>query len=269
MAYLPISTTFDSVFTIVGPDGSTAVFNDPTSANYVGTVTEVTGLDSAEVRESATDLTESDGGAHGPFYEGRRPVTINCKVYGHATVLERAERIDRARRATRGLRADATLSWTPTFSGAPALFIPVRRQQPFRESGTWVKDIQIALVSQHTPIFSQALHTVNMGVASENLGNYPAYPIVTITGPSTNPTVSDGARVLRTALALASGEVVEFDMLNHSGVFTAGARAGQSANRYINWDTTSWCYLPGLNTAQTFALTGGGSATIKYRDCWA
>ncbi len=58
-------------------------------------------------------------------------------------------------------------------------------------------------------------------------------------------------------------------MLNHTGLFTSGARVGQSANRYIDFTTTAWPYLTGLGTSQTFALTGGGTATVQYRDTWA
>jgi hypothetical protein len=446
MAYYPRATSFEAVYRLTGPDGAVAVFNDPTDANYVGALTEVTGLDSADIRESASDLTESDGGAHGAFYLGRRPIVLNCRVFGHASVSERDIRIDRARRASLALRGDATLSWKPATRGenlvanprgvtdtagwsatatgvssggtmtrqtglstlavgttglqvvtggtgnanqgigysasviagktyavsvaarrtvgtangevfiagvntatinstvsstsfvvytttftaaatgtvvigirqptsntttgtyqisdvmlAPGVdptykdgdtagwfwqgdsgvsasgdfveqFTTVRRQQPFRESGAWVKDLQIPLVSEFATIFSTALKSSAMGVAAENRGNYPAYPLVNITGASTNPTVSDGTRTFKTTgLTLAAGETVQFDMLYHTGVFTnnAGGRINNSANRYIDFATTQWPYLTGNGTTQTFALTGGGSATIQYRDSWA
>lgn len=446
MAYYPMAASFEARYVLVGPDGSTAVFNDPFDPNYVGALTEVTGLDSADIRESAFDLTESDGGAHGSFYMGRRPIVLNGSVFNHATVQERQARLDRARRASLALRGDASLTWravgrfenlvtnpraqnnttgwtsgasflvnsgatltrqtgltppvgttgfqiattgsgsanqgathavtlttgtvyaisaaycrtagtgsaelviaasgantatigstltatgwttisgtfTPTVSGSyslsfrqPAsntnastfqfsdvmvspgttttyrdgdtagwfwngdagnsssgdyieLYVPVRRQQPFRESGAWVKNFQIPLVSQYATIFGSAVKTVAAGVATENRGNYPAYPLLNITGASSDPTISDGTRVFRTlGLTLGSGEVVQFDTLNHTGVFTAGGRVGQSANRYIDWATTAWPYVSGLGTSQTFALTGGGSATVQYRDTWA
>lgn len=273
MAYYPLATEIGAIYKLQSPDGVIAVFNDPSDPNYVGMLTEVTGLDSAEVRESATDLAEADGGSHGSFYFGRRPITLSGKVFGHATLADRDARMDRARRACLALRGDATLSWKPSdFATRTFLevFTPVRRSQPFRESGQWVKEFQIALVSEYAYIFGTTLKTANMGVASENQGSVPAYPLVTITGASTNPTVSDGTRIFRTTgLTLAAAEVVAFDMSNHTGVFTAGARAGQSANRYIDFTTTAWPYLTGLGTSQTFALTGGGSAQISYRDTWA
>ena len=268
MAYQPLAIEIGAVYTLTGPDGSVAVFNDPLSASYVGALTEVTGLDSAEVRESAQELVEADGGAHGAFYLGRRPITLTGRVFGHASVTERNQRLDRARRASLALRGDSVLKWTP--AGAQEVFCSVRRQQPFRESGAWVKDFQIALVSEYAAIYSTALVTKAGGVAGENQGNYPAFPIVEITGTSVNPTVTDGTRTFTTTgLTVASGEKVEFDMLDHTGVFTVGPRAGQSANRYINFATAQWPYYSGLGTSQTFVLTGGGTLSTRYRHTWA
>jgi hypothetical protein len=244
------------------------VFNDPTSGDYVGALTEVTGLDSAEIRESASDAVESDGGDHGAFYLGRRPVVLNGRVFGHASVAAREARLDKARRASLALRGDSILKWTP--AGAQEVFIPVRRQQPFRESGGWVKDFQISMVSELATIQSTALVTSAAGVAKENNGNWPAFPTISITGASADPTVSDGTRIFTTTgLTLTGTETVAFDMRTHTGVFTAGARNGQSANRYINFATTAWPYLTGQGTAQTFVLTGGGSLSFSYRHTWA
>lgn len=269
MAYQPIATEIGAVYTLIGADGvSTAVFNDPTSGNYVGALTEVTGLDSAEVRESASDVVESDGGVHGAFYLGRRPIVLSGRVFGHASVTERNQRLDRARRASMSLRFDSELRWTPT--GGQTVYIPVRRQQPFRESGAWVKDFQIPLVSELAIIRSTALVTVNAGVAAENQGNWPAYPILTISGPSTNPEVDSGTFAFRTTgLTLASGESVAFDMRTHTGVFTAGPRIAASANRYINFSATDWPYLLGLGTSQTFTMSGGGTLSVSFRHTWA
>lgn len=272
MAYYPIATEVGAVYTLTGPDGSVAVFNDPASGNYVGMLTEVTGLDSAEVRESAQELVEADGGSHGAFWFGRRPIVMTCRVFGHATAAARKLRIDRARRAAIAMRTDAVLTWKPSDFATEGieLFTSVRRQQPFRESGAWVKELQIALVSEFAFIYNTTLKSVATGVATENRGNTPAYPIVEFTGASTNPTMSDGTRVFRTTgLNLAGGEKVEFDMSNHTGRFTAGARNGQAANRYIDFTTTKWAYVTGLGTSQTFAMTGGGTGLIKYRDTWA
>lgn len=422
MAYFPLATEVGARYVLTAPDGSTAVFNDPTDASYVGMMTNVSGLDGAEVRESSSDLVEADGGTHGAFYMGRRPITLEAKVFGHLSIPDRNLRVDRARRASLALRGDANLSWKPSwrrdnfalngdsdvdlaniynvaasltagasitrstaqFQVAPAsvqavttaanqgvayglttlvagttysvsfwlkgnaggetldfyvwtsdssgnfygpngqnstgntgplttgwrnfafeftpsstllnprlvvrtispaaltffadtaqvrdyveLYVPVRRNQPFRESGGWVKDLQLSLVSEYSFIFGAAVKNIASGVATENRGNVSAFPLLNMSGIAVDPTASDGTRTFRTTgLSLAPGETVQFDMLNHTGVFTSGARVGQSANRYINFATTQWLALPGLGTSQTFTVSAGG-LSIAYRDTWA
>jgi hypothetical protein len=267
MAYLPLAIETAAIYTLTAPNGVIAVFNNTADSNYVGMLEEVTGLDSADVRESATDLVEADGGAHGAFYFGRRPITLRGKVFGHPTVAERNRRLDLARRASLALRGDSVLKWTP--AGGVEVFVNCRRQQPWRESGGWNKDFQIAMVAESAVIQSTAVKTVAAATASENRGNYPAYPVLTLTGASTNPTVTSSTGVFRTTgLVLAAGESVAFDMLNHTGVFTAGVRNGQSANRYIDFATTAWPYFVGNATTQSFTQSGG-ALSIAYRDTWA
>jgi hypothetical protein len=111
--YYPYSPQHSAIYTLTSPSGVKAVFNDPFDADYVGMIQEISGLDSADIRESAEDLVEADGGVHGRFYHGRRPITINGKVFGHATQRERDIRLDKIRRASAALREDALLSWVP------------------------------------------------------------------------------------------------------------------------------------------------------------
>lgn len=279
MAYLPFAQEASPVYTLTSPTGAVAVLNDPTSPNYAGMLAEITGLDSAEVRESTSDLVEADGGAHGRFYFGRRPITMKVGVFNHGTALERAQKIDRLHRAAQALRGDALLTWAPTYSPTAGLQVPIRLQQPIRDTGAWAKEVQLALVSASAVITSQVINesasfaSAGAGVVLENIGSYLAFPIIQITGASTNPVVNDGhGGSLKTGpagytLTLLAGETVEVDCLNHSAYFIAGARTGQSANRYLNFATTTvW---PNLVTGNnTFTLTGGGTAKVLYRHAW-
>lgn len=114
MAYYPHEPETSAHYKLYSPEsGITAVFNNPSDPNYVGMVAEITGLDSPEVREQAEDLVMSDGGNHGAFYHGRRPITLNGRIFGHATMAERRLRSDRVRRASLAMRRDAILSWAP------------------------------------------------------------------------------------------------------------------------------------------------------------
>jgi hypothetical protein len=112
MARMPFSPQLNAIYTLQYA-GFKAVFNDPFDPDYAGMLTEVSGLDSPDIRESAEDLVESDGGVHGNFYFGRRPVTLSGRIFGHATAADRDRRLDLVRNASMALRSDAVLSWEP------------------------------------------------------------------------------------------------------------------------------------------------------------
>jgi len=61
-------------------DGIRVVFNDPSDADYVGVLSNISGLDSPDVREAADDLIGDDGGVHGNFYYGRRPIVLEGMI---------------------------------------------------------------------------------------------------------------------------------------------------------------------------------------------
>ncbi len=275
MAYIPYSPQLSCKYTLTAPSGLKAVFNDSADADYVGALTDLSGLDSAEVRESASELTEADGGAHGAFYFGRRPITMSIRVFGAATELARDARIDKLRRVMKEcMRLDGILSWQNSPTGSTVQMQTwVRAQQPTRITGNWVKEIQIALVSQYAPLYGSTLKqsadtASGTGIVVENQGDYPTYPLFQLVGTSTNPAVTNpGAQGLRTTgLSLANTERVEFDMLNHTGVFLVGARAGQSANRYIDFANTQ--FIPLVSGNNTITLSFGGTLKIIYRDAW-
>jgi len=155
------------------------------------------------------------------------------------------------------------------------MYTTCRRQQRFQESGEWVKEVQVPLVSEYATLFSTGQKTLTAtsgnAAACENRGNYESYPILEWTGAGTNPRATDptGGDFRTTGLTLAAAEVVRFDMLNHTGVFTVGARAGQTANRYIDWANTKWIDLPGNATTSVTNVAGSGTMRVLWRDVWA
>lgn len=277
MAYYPYSPQIDAKYVILGPQGTRVCFNDPVDADYVGMLSDVTGLDSADVRESAVDLVGADGGSHGDFYFGRRPIAMTGMSFGHASSLQRDTRLAKLRRVTNALRSDMTLQW----QNKPfASTVPMQtwcRLQNRRYSGGWNKEFQLGLVSEYAVLFSQELkESTGSPITVENRGDWPSFPLLRITGISNDPTVtvdsldtSEANMVLfTTGLALAAGETIEIDTLNHTATFVAGARNGQSGNRHINFGTTvRW---PALHYGQsTVTLGGGGTLTVTWRDVWA
>src|SRR5512146_1049320 len=114
MPTIPDGPEYGVKYTLEGPDGTKAVFNDSTDPNFVGSLSpESSGLDSADVREAAADAVEADGGVHGNFYYGRRPVVLQGTIIA-SSATQRNERASRLKQASNAMRADATLKWTPT-----------------------------------------------------------------------------------------------------------------------------------------------------------
>lgn len=146
MAGADLGVEWGAKYTLTGPDGTVVVFNDSTDANYIGILSpESSGLDSADVREEAADRVEADGGIHGAFYDGRRPVVLQGTIIA-SSKLQRNERVGKLKRATHALRGDAILKWKPE-GASEEVQLRLRRQQPLRITKGYVKDFQAALVS--------------------------------------------------------------------------------------------------------------------------
>lgn len=277
--YVQWAPQFGCKYSLIASDGSTAVFNDDTNANYVGALNEVSGLDSPEVRESAQDLVEADGGQHGNFWRGRRPIVLSGIVFNHATLTQRDQRLDKLRNVVGKMyRTDGELQWSNNPVGTyPTMRCWVRLQQPLRISGGWNKEFQVPLVSQYPQIFgtsgnnSAVTASGPTGVLVANQGDYPYYPLVYVYGPSTNPLVGNFTHseiFYTTGLTVASGETLRINMFTHSADFIAGARTGQSANRYIDFaNTVSWPAVYPDNNG--FYLTGGGTFQVYWVDSWS
>jgi hypothetical protein len=150
-----LGVEYGAVYTLTGPDGTKAVFNDSSDPNYVGILSpESSGLDSADVRESAQDGTQRDGGVHGDFYYGRRPVVLQGTVIA-SSKADRAAKIAKIKRASNALRADATLSWPAEGITGGVNVLGLRRQQPVRFTKGWVKDFMIPLVAADAFIYGK------------------------------------------------------------------------------------------------------------------
>lgn len=115
MTYFPYGPAYGDIFWLSSPSGAvTARFNgDPSDPDWTGVLTEASGLDSPDIRESAEDLSEADGGIHGNFWTSRRPIVLTGTSYGHTTLAQRAARLDKISRASQALRGDSELHWLP------------------------------------------------------------------------------------------------------------------------------------------------------------
>lgn len=283
-------------YTLEGPDGTKAVFNDETSPYYSGILIpeECSGLDSAEVRENIVDRTEQDGAIQGDQFYGKRPVVLTGVIIADSPLV-RSEAADRIMRASNSMRKDSSLIWTP--EGGEQMFTRLRRQQPTRITGNWRKKFQISMVGADPRIYSTAQNVVSvlaapaaengraydknfnmsygaatpsgiLNVVNDGSGQSP--PIMRIYGPGINPTLTNnttGQQINLTYTLVSAEEYLELDF------FARTIRLNGSANRYsaFNFETSEWFYLePGQNEIRLSwsSFTAGAKLEILYRDAW-
>lgn len=280
-----------ATWTIVGPDGTTIIFNDGSSGLYLETVT---GFDSPNVRQNVEDIPEFDGAIAGDAYFGSRPITLSGKVAA-SSAAQRNATVVNMQRALRGLRGDVTLQSQP--QGLPAMQTTARLDN-VRFTGGYVKDFQIALICPDPRIYSQTLNTgaasgvaatpgasfslafpINFGGGSgatvtvnvTNDGNFTTFPVITVHGPAVNPQIRNGntgESLFLDGLTLATGDYVVLDFSART------VTDGTGANRYskVRFPGSIWFTLdPGSSAIQLFT-SGASAATeldIAWRDAWA
>ena len=292
---VPTGTQISAKFTLIGPDGTRCVFNDQTDRDYVGVLTDVTGLDSPDVRESADDLVQMDGGIHGDFFYGRRPVTLSGVFLNPTSADDRNRRQTKLQRASNAMRGDAVLFWM--LDGGVEQQITVRRQQPLRITGQWQKQFQLQVIAADPRIYSTTLSnsttTTNTGATYtgrsypktypfsypysppvgqlivNNAGTTPTFPIITIQGPGANPVIANytTGEDLRLTLTLAVNDVLTIDTLNRTVILNNT----QSRYSAVNFATSEWFGLqPGNNTLQLSfdAFISGSVFSCSWRDAW-
>ena len=101
-----------------------------------------------------------------------------------------------------------------------------------------------------------------------NAGNYPAWPIIVLNGPLTNPNIINETtgEFMNLALDLNSGDQIIIDCLNKTIV--QGGVTNQISTK--TYESTFWTLQPGNNVIN---LPSGvpdqtGSAIISWRDQW-
>lgn len=287
-------------YVLVGPDGTRAVIGnsdeakaDPDWCGFVDPEAGIVGLDGADVRESADNLVEQDGGVHGPFYEGRRAVVLNVIVDPANVGNVRQNQLERKlKRATRALRADTVLTWTPSDIGLE-LRLLLRRQGKVTIAGRRPHTMQIPMVSADAAVRSsseaQAEVVPDAGggivgytspyaspygttapVAGQtflvNQGDLDAIPRFRIDGPITNPEIlnnSTGQRI-KLLYTLAAGEWLDVDV-GRKTVLLNGMASRFGAVVYP--DTKWWRLRSGSNDVRLLAAaySAGAKLTTYWR----
>lgn len=264
-----LGVEYGCTYVLEGPDGARAVLNDSTDKDFVGILSpESSGLDSSDVRESANDRAQEDGGIHGDFYEGRRPVVLVGTIIA-SSATDRNEKVAKIKRASRALRRDATLTWQPQ-GAASKVSLSLRRQQPLRITKGFVKEFQIPMVAAY-PFprgkFREEAGSVASPVILENLGDGEALPIVYVfssTGKGTikNPIITNATAKssIKLNAEIKEGEQIEIDFRSHTIL-------RESKNEYSTLDfvsSTWWTILPGKNEIKISA----GEIEVAFQDTY-
>lgn len=265
-----------ATYSITGPDGTQAVFNDSSHPNFVGWLREIGGLDSPEVRLEVAQIGGMDGAfLTSPGYYGARPITLGG-VLAPGTATNVNQREEQLRRATDALRGDCTLSWWP--SGLNEMQIGCRRQQPLRITPGRPREFQLSLVAPDPRIYSveQVTRIVtyaqsqSMDILVGNAGTAYAPVVIRVTGPIVGPSVqlaNTGERLWFPGLTVPAGQTLLID----TGKKTA-TMSGLNKYHELNFTESSWWMLP-PEGAPLIRLLGSGLAAatelrIEYRHAW-
>lgn len=229
-------------------------FNDPTDSDNIGSLTNIEGLDSPEVREQGENLQEFDGGIHADrFYFGRRPVTLSGVIHGHSSISARNTNLQKLMDVTGAMRDDMTITWQP--SGGQEVFLNVRRQQPLRIEGMGLnKTFSAGMIAADPRIYSTATHTQAISgspVTVTNAGNTPSPPSILVAGSWASGGVIniDGDNTFILSQDLPADKSLLLDVLTRA--VSLGDRAVTRKNIYFNPTFTPGVTLGGGDTPNT------------------
>lgn len=135
-------------YEITGPDGTRVVVGNSNTAkadpDWIGWLDPENGISiSREIRQSAEDATDVEGGYHGLFHRGRATINLQGSLDPTLGITATETKLQRA---TRALRTDALFKFTPT--GYPTRAFWVRLAQDPVFSGRRPKQFNAQLVSQ-------------------------------------------------------------------------------------------------------------------------
>lgn len=280
MANEPTAGQSSAIYTLTSPRGNSAVFNDEASPDFVGSLAgddAVSGLDSPEVRQTLHDLVEADGSISSQVFHGPRPFTLQGFIKA-PSISVRNDRETKLRQVVNEcMRADGTLTWTP--DGGLSQRLNVRKNQPIRVRGGFVKEFLIAMVAADPRIYGSTLNTLTdtgtpLTLAVVNDGNGDSPPVlIRVTGPVTNPLVrrvqgSNDDALKFAGLVIAGGAFIDINMLNKTAVDNLGASVYSFVDFPANADW--WELLPGSNTVtvEGTGQTAASALRVDWRSVW-
>lgn len=258
-----------AIYTITAPSGvdgfgEIAVLNDPTSANFVGYLEDLSfGL---EVRENADDKVEAHGGVHGPFWHGRLPFTMEISLEEAATWPLSNARYEKLRAACNAMAAPGSVVWTEQGRAATKLLF-VEQQSP-RAS----KDGRVMFqgVSANRLILASTATTGAPGSGLTNAGKAATFPTFTFTsGASGTVVLSRTSPSPTESLTLTIGGTNGLAASTSTTVDFAARTVYQGStfkNSAIAFPSSVWWAMaPGANT---ISASGASSVSISWFSAW-
>lgn len=262
--------------------------NAPADPNFVGYVTDITGLDDAGVRENAQVIVAGDGGHHGPFWRDRRPWTLSGIIMPTFPLLAR----DKAQELLEGIlgqamQADGYLTWTPADSIQRMLAF--RKQQPVRITkgqSNVEKLFQVAAVTADFRVVAWQVSTLSASnnlpggtgaqIIAQNLGNADAAPKFVLSNKSTGNIVIQNVTTNKSLVLdnppLSGGDAITVDLTGPYPTIIE-QNSGLDYSGYLDALQTDWTIaLAGVNSVangnNTFNVTGVTSCTLSWRHSW-
>jgi hypothetical protein len=261
-----VSTESSAIYTFTSPRGIVAVVNNPAIATvppasgaFVGWLTETpAGLDAPDIREAFANVPQGDGGVHGDFHYGRRPLVFQGVIPTDPLNYENP-RIDLLAAATDAMKADGTITWTE--SGSTIQKLVRFRLQSFRITGLRPKEFTVGVVSADYRIVSNTEHSASASSTVNNAGNTGSLPRFQLTsGTYTNPTFTNGAtgETLQVMVTGSGTLIVDF-------VTRTITQGGVDKRSQLVWPASTWWELAPGNTAVSVS---SGSGTVFWRDAF-
>jgi hypothetical protein len=271
---------------IIGVNSFT--LNDPTSANPVTLDEPIAGLSMPPIRTSSGTYSGRDGGYVGAQFYGMRLITMTGFIFGSPALVESTRRAFEAAVATGTILLTITTNAGNQYLAncyLDSLDIPINRsltKAPFN----------LSLIAPDPTIYDNSASGLNtativpvngggltwpitwnpvtwlpggLPTTITNSGNVIAYPVITLTGSATNPTITNtttGQLFSILGLTTTGTDVITIDMANRTVLLNGGSILG-----YVTTTSSWWPLLVGGNSIK---LTTGNSSdtvtgTLSYR----
>jgi hypothetical protein len=278
--------------------GSLQLMQDGTDTGYTVEM-PIEGLDAAEYRESLYDKPGEDGAVLSSLFYGPRIISLP----GHINATQTAAQYETKRRALAtacAVRRDVNgqplaTRLSLTTRGGSSYFVDVFPRKPkFDYEYATTGNFQLHFVAPISVIYGSAQvssgaisrptgggftlpfilpvtssATTGGSVTVANSGNTTSAPILTLTGPLTNPYVSNSAtgEFVQLNYTIPGGSFVVIDMANKTVMLNGNSTILSVRTTDSSW----WGVLPGSNSISlsTSSTSDTGNAVVTFYNAWS